>query len=79
MIVALDQVLWRPLVVVAVCLAWLGTWLTHPGAHEVSTPARWAWTLAFSATAVMVGASAPTSVPAGTVTVRGAPGVPQRV
>ena len=50
--------LWRPLVVVAVCLAWLGTWLTHPGAHEVSTPARWAWTLAFSATAVMVGASA---------------------
>lgn len=49
---------WRPVVIVVLCLAWLGTWLAPPGAHEAGSVARWAWTLAFSATAVMVGSSA---------------------
>lgn len=56
--VAGRAVRWRPIAIVAACLAWLGLWLSQPGGHEAATAARWAWTLAFTATAVMVGGSA---------------------
>jgi len=49
---------WRPLLIVAACLAWLVTWLAPPGGHEAGPVVRWTWTLVFSAVAVIAGSSA---------------------
>lgn len=49
---------WRPLLIVAVGVGWLVTWLARPGEPDVGSVVRWTWTLVFSATGVMVGSSA---------------------